>query len=507
MNGRKMPSPALVIAVLALFVSLSGTAVAAGVVPLAKRALTADNSKKLGGQTADSIAASAAQRPGPASSAAGLFTVKSTAWSLGPGGLQRLRGHVRRGPEGDQRRVRGSDRVRGVHGTRRPTARRRRLAHGGRQCRPTRRERRTAPSTPSACAEADATCNAGSRSRSPPSRWGEGSMGARRREWGLPGLAPATSISAPGSPVLSAAARARLVARRRPHRRDGRAGADRGLGRLCARGGLGAGVGGLLRRPGARAGARRGRRFGSARRSTCSSSAGARRSPATAAAPRPPGRALRGDDARGARPPRVRPPRRREQGEPPWRAANWGPKRWASQAGVCARAAAGTASPTSNADYERHPGEAFAEVYRVLNERRSGSAALTWSIVDDSFIPDAAALRAAEEDVTRPWLAPVRTTVAGRFARGLQRRLIPVTTPLDGTADGGAATAARTARHAGAALGRRTGARARRSGPGHRPQALVHRLRAATAHTARHGTRPPVRTRSPSRGPRDADGA
>lgn len=86
MNGRKMPSPALVIAVLALFVSLSGTAVAAGVVPLAKRALTADNSKKLGGLTADAIAASAAQRPGPASSAAGLITVKSTAWSLGPNG-------------------------------------------------------------------------------------------------------------------------------------------------------------------------------------------------------------------------------------------------------------------------------------------------------------------------------------------------------------------------------------------------------------------------------------
>ena len=110
----------------------------------------------------------------------------------------------------------------------------------------------------------------------------------------------------------------------------------------------------------------------------------------------------------------------------PWPAADWGPKRWASHVGVCARAAAGTASPTSNTDYERHPGEAFAEVYRVLNERRGGSTALTWSIVDDSFIPDAAALRAAEEDVTKPWLAPVKQTVAGRFERGLQRRLIPV---------------------------------------------------------------------------------
>ena len=68
------PSPALVVAVIALFVSLGGTAVAAGVVPLAKRALVADNAKKLGGQTAQAIAASAASRPGPASSAAGLVS-------------------------------------------------------------------------------------------------------------------------------------------------------------------------------------------------------------------------------------------------------------------------------------------------------------------------------------------------------------------------------------------------------------------------------------------------
>ena len=33
MNGKRMPSPALVISVAALFVSLSGTAIAAGVVP------------------------------------------------------------------------------------------------------------------------------------------------------------------------------------------------------------------------------------------------------------------------------------------------------------------------------------------------------------------------------------------------------------------------------------------------------------------------------------------
>lgn len=88
MNGKNSPSPALVIAVLALFVSLSGTAVAAGIVPLAKRALSADkakqadNAKKLGGETAAAILAKAAQMPGPASSAAGLVSVKQATDSL-----------------------------------------------------------------------------------------------------------------------------------------------------------------------------------------------------------------------------------------------------------------------------------------------------------------------------------------------------------------------------------------------------------------------------------------
>jgi len=51
------PSPALVVAMLALLVALTGTAVAAGVVPLAKRALVADNAKKIQGKTSDQIVA------------------------------------------------------------------------------------------------------------------------------------------------------------------------------------------------------------------------------------------------------------------------------------------------------------------------------------------------------------------------------------------------------------------------------------------------------------------
>jgi hypothetical protein len=111
-------SPALAVAVLALLVSFSGSAVAAGIVPLAKRARVADNAKKLGGKTraqvvatpgpattlggktADEIAATPgpadtlngknadqiAATPGPASTAAGLVTERTAAWSLAPDG-------------------------------------------------------------------------------------------------------------------------------------------------------------------------------------------------------------------------------------------------------------------------------------------------------------------------------------------------------------------------------------------------------------------------------------
>ena len=95
MNGLKMrrPTPALVIGMIALFVALGGTAgaVVTAAVPLAKRALVADNAKKLGGQTSAQIAALGAKAavtlspagPRPASSAAGLVTVKSAPASIG----------------------------------------------------------------------------------------------------------------------------------------------------------------------------------------------------------------------------------------------------------------------------------------------------------------------------------------------------------------------------------------------------------------------------------------
>ena len=89
MNERssKRSTAALVVAMVSLFVALSGTAgaVVSAAVPLAKRALVADNAKKVGGQTPTQIAQQAAAQPGPASTAAGLVTVKTGSWSNGAG--------------------------------------------------------------------------------------------------------------------------------------------------------------------------------------------------------------------------------------------------------------------------------------------------------------------------------------------------------------------------------------------------------------------------------------
>jgi hypothetical protein len=119
---------------------------------------------------------------------------------------------------------------------------------------------------------------------------------------------------------------------------------------------------------------------------------------------------------------------------PPWRALDWGPKRWASHVGVCARTKAGAFFPANERRfYAQNPGEGFAEAYRLLNESRAGATTFSWPLVDQSFYPDAGAFGAIEDDVLRPWSAPTVSTLPGRFrARGprVWRRTIP--TPLDG---------------------------------------------------------------------------
>jgi hypothetical protein len=119
---------------------------------------------------------------------------------------------------------------------------------------------------------------------------------------------------------------------------------------------------------------------------------------------------------------------------PPWRAIDWGPKNWASAADVCARVSRGEAFPgNEGVRYHQNPGEAWAETYRLLEERKVGITTATWEIVDPRFFPNEAALAAAERDVLQPWSAHRKSTFRRTFGKRTGKGwLIPVRTPLDG---------------------------------------------------------------------------
>jgi hypothetical protein len=118
----------------------------------------------------------------------------------------------------------------------------------------------------------------------------------------------------------------------------------------------------------------------------------------------------------------------------PWVAVDWGPKRWASAANVCAKVSRREAYPgDEGSNYARNPGEAWAETYRLMDERKAGITTATWPIIAPSFYPDEASLVAAEQDVLQPWTAQ-RTTVVGRVFGKKTAKVwwIPLTTTLDG---------------------------------------------------------------------------
>jgi hypothetical protein len=119
----------------------------------------------------------------------------------------------------------------------------------------------------------------------------------------------------------------------------------------------------------------------------------------------------------------------------PWDALDWGPKRWASAMQVCAKARSGLLVPGAEdpVQYTQNPGEGWAETYRVLNERKAGRAETPWQIVDQALYPTAAALTAAEQDVTAPWSAGTTTTQKAVLTRTKKTRTFTVATQLDGT--------------------------------------------------------------------------
>jgi hypothetical protein len=118
---------------------------------------------------------------------------------------------------------------------------------------------------------------------------------------------------------------------------------------------------------------------------------------------------------------------------PPWRAIDYGTKRWASYAGICERAAAAEVFPGDEGlRYQLNPGEGFAEVYRALVESKRGAGTFAWSLVDGSFYPDREALARVEQDVLRPWSRSKPAMTRARVRSGTRTWTTTVATPLDG---------------------------------------------------------------------------
>ena len=130
------------------------------------------------------------------------------------------------------------------------------------------------------------------------------------------------------------------------------------------------------------------------------------------------GRARGGHLAGGGRPPRVRAPHRRHRSTRPGRRST-GARSAGRAPRTCARRCpAGEAYPgDEGANYARNPGEAWAETYRLMDERKDGITTATWPIIAPSFYPDEAALQAAERDVLQPWTKPRTTLSRETFGR------------------------------------------------------------------------------------------
>ncbi len=73
----------------------------------------------------------------------------------------------------------------------------------------------------------------------------------------------------------------------------------------------------------------------------------------------------------------------------PWAAIDWGPKRWASAANVCANVSRREAFPgDQGSNYARNPGEAWAEVYRLMDERKAGITTATLADHRPELLPE-----------------------------------------------------------------------------------------------------------------------
>ena len=114
----------------------------------------------------------------------------------------------------------------------------------------------------------------------------------------------------------------------------------------------------------------------------------------------------------------------------PWKGVDWGTKRWASYVNVCARSKSGELSPgDEGANYQLNPGEAFAEDYRVLNERRAGLTESAWEVVGPALLPGPGGARRARARHHPPWAADTTSTYTGCVHRRRDRPRLPPRDP------------------------------------------------------------------------------
>jgi hypothetical protein len=119
---------------------------------------------------------------------------------------------------------------------------------------------------------------------------------------------------------------------------------------------------------------------------------------------------------------------------PPWRALDWGAKRWASQANICSLARAGSVFPDDPAQrYRSHPGEAFAETYAHAVNREGRWTNNWWPAWpwywDASMQPTPQTVDAARRDAVEAWTAPTTRSWTGRLERKKVRVKVAVRRP------------------------------------------------------------------------------
>lgn len=120
----------------------------------------------------------------------------------------------------------------------------------------------------------------------------------------------------------------------------------------------------------------------------------------------------------------------------PWDTLNWGPKYWATAQRVCSNTAKRMMWPNDPFNhYEDHPGEIWAETYRLVSSEGQGITPDPWEIIAPRWDPtgNESIFAAARRDVLEPWPGQRATTATGTLGpKGSQWASVPIALRADG---------------------------------------------------------------------------